>query len=150
MKIPMQDPATGGAVIAGGASTPPAVAAGDGPPLSIGLISTGWPPDSFPNGVTTYVAGVAWGLRALGHRVPILDGCLPSGDHGDDVVGVGRPAGRRGLPLRAADWLLYRAAPRGWIDLREAHALAARIGRAAAKRGIEVLEMEEAFGRAGW
>jgi glycosyltransferase involved in cell wall biosynthesis len=149
MKIPMQDPATGGAVIPGGESTPPAVAAGDGPPLSIGLISTGWPPDAFPNGVTTYVAGVAEGLRALGHRVTILDTWLPSGDHGDDVVGLARPAGRRGLPRRAADWLWYRAAPRSWIELRGARALAARIGRAAAERGVEVLEMEEAFGLAG-
>ena len=99
--------------------------------------------------MTTYVAGLAEGLRALGHRVAILDSSLPAGDHGDGVVGIGLPAGRRPLPRRAADWLWYRAAPRLWIERGEDRTLAARIGRVAAEHGVEVLEMEEAFGRAG-
>src|SRR5581483_6367228 len=41
-------------------------------PLSIGLVSPAWPPDAYPNGIVSYVAALAEGLRALGHRVTIL------------------------------------------------------------------------------
>lgn len=125
-------------------------AADEGPPMSIGLVSAGWPPDRFPNGVTTYVAGVAEGLRALGHRVTILNTWSPLGDPSDGAYGVGRPEVPRSLPRRAADWLWYRHAPRAWVDRRVAAGLGDRIARAVADRGIEVLEMEESFGWADW
>ena len=137
------DPAeTAGA--AAGSCAPDAAA--EGPPLSIGLVSAGWPPDKFANGVTTYVASVAEGLRALGHRVTILNTWRPLGEHADGAFGVGPPEAPRGRPRRAADWLWYRYAPRAWVDRRVSAGLAARIARAVAERGIEVLEMEESFG----
>lgn len=123
-------------------------AAGEGPPLSIGLVSAGWPPDKFANGVTTYVAGVAEGLRALGHRVTVLNTWRPLGEQSDGAFGVGPPEVPRSLPRRAADWFWYRHAPRAWVARRISAGLAARIARAVAERGIEVLEMEEAFGLA--
>jgi glycosyltransferase involved in cell wall biosynthesis len=124
----------------------PAGAADDGPPLSIGLMSAGWPPDAYPNGVVTYVAGLAEGLEALGHRVTILTAKAAPGDWGDRLCLLGRTGGRRGLLRRAADWLWYRAAPEALIQGRAARNLAAAIGRAVVERGIEVLEMEESFG----
>src|SRR5262245_39791450 len=74
----------------------------DGQPLSIGLLSAGWPPDAYPNGVVTYVAGLAEGLEALGHRVTILTAKVAPGDWGDRVCLLGRAGDRRGLPRRAA------------------------------------------------
>jgi hypothetical protein len=47
----------------------PTSAGDEGPPLSIGPLSAGWPLDAFSNGVVTYVAGLTEGLQALGHRV---------------------------------------------------------------------------------
>ena len=126
----------------------PTSAEDEGPPLSIGLLSAGWPPDAFSNGVVTYVAGLAEGLQALGHRVTILTRALAPGDWGDLVYDLDRAVAQRGLLDRAADWLLYRAGPRAWIDHRAARRIAAAIGRAIAERGIEVLEMEESFGLA--
>src|SRR5262245_4224887 len=94
----------------------PTVAADGGPPLSIGLLSAGWPPDACPNGVVSYVAGMAEGLRALGHRVTILDTSNPAGDRDDGTCGIGPAIAGRGLSRRAVDWLWYRVAPRTLID----------------------------------
>src|SRR5262245_18285207 len=82
-------------------------AADGGPPLSIGLFSAGWPPDAFPNGVITYVAGLAEGLEALGHRVTILTPAIAPGDWGDRVHPVSPAGDRRSLLRRATDWLWY-------------------------------------------
>ena len=124
----------------------PALAEDEGPPLSIGLYSAGWPPDAFSNGVVTYVAGLAEGLEALGHRVTIITSTAPPGDWGDAVCILDRTGGRRGPLRRAADWLWYRLAPETMIHRHGGRELAAAIGRAVAERGIEVLEMEESFG----
>ena len=80
----------------------PAIAADDGPPLSIGLFSAGWPPDAYSNGVITYVAGLAEGLEALGHRVTILTPVAAPGDWGDRVCVLGRTYGRRVGSARTA------------------------------------------------
>lgn len=147
MKIPVEEGEAIGPATSGEAGPVRPNAADDGEPLSIGLVSGGWPPDAFPNGITTYVAGVADGLRTLGHRVTILDTWRPIGEPADGAWGVGPPAAR-GLGRRVADGLWFRLAPRAWIDLGVERDLAARIARVVADRGIEVLEMEEAFGRA--
>src|SRR5689334_11219171 len=81
---------------------PPADPTGDGPPLSIGLVSPAWPPDAYPSGIVSYVAAVAEGLRALGHRVTILVPWPAPGDWGDRVYDLGRTVPRRGLPRRVA------------------------------------------------
>jgi glycosyltransferase involved in cell wall biosynthesis len=133
----------------GGIPGPPTDAAGDGPPLSIGLVSPVWPPDAYPIGIVSYVAALAEGLRTLGHRVTILTPAPAPGDWGDEVHDLGRGVAGRGLRHRVADWLWYRFAPEAAIQARFGRALAKAIGRAVAGRGIEVLEMEETFGWAG-
>jgi glycosyltransferase involved in cell wall biosynthesis len=134
----------------GGIPGHPPDAAGDGPPLSIGLASPGWPPDAFSNGIISYVDAVARGLRALGHRVTILNtGPAASGEHDELVCDLHRPGAGRNRRRRIADWLWFRAAPRAMLDRRYGHALATAVARAVAERGIEVLEMEESFGWAG-
>ncbi len=128
---------------------PPAHPAGDGRPLSVGLVSPGWPPGAFSNGIVTYVAAIAEGLRALGHRVTILTSQVASGNHGDLVYDLSRSGAERGLRRRVADWLWFRVAPRAMLDRHFSRGLATAIARAVAERGIEVLEMEETFGFAG-
>jgi glycosyltransferase involved in cell wall biosynthesis len=130
----------------GGSSGRPGGDADDGPPLSIGLVSPGWPPDAYSNGVITYVASVAEGLRALGHWVTILTSEAAPGDWGDDVYDLSRGGAKRGLRHRVADWLWRQIAPPVAINRRAGRGLAMAIGRAVAERGIEVLEMEETFG----
>jgi glycosyltransferase involved in cell wall biosynthesis len=113
----------------------------NGTPLSIGLVSPGWPPDAFANGIVTYTVDLADGLRSLGHRVTIL---AVDGAHGDWVYGLRQDRFERGLPRRVADWLWYRAIP--LAAQREWRTTARAIRRAVAARGIQVVEMEETFG----
>jgi glycosyltransferase involved in cell wall biosynthesis len=134
----------------GGIPGQPTEAAGDGSPLSIGLVSPGWPPDAFSNGIISYVDAIAGGLRALGHRVTVLNlAPAPPGEHGEPVCNLVWPGAGRGLRRRIADWFWFRAAPRVLLDRRYGNMVATAIARAVAERGIEVLEMEETFGWAG-
>lgn len=117
-------------------------------PLNIGLVSPGWPPDAFANGVVTCVGSIAEGLRRLGHRVVILANKVAEGHAGDDVVDLSPAFAKRAGVGRVADSLAYRVAPgqaRAWATER----LAALIRRSVAERNIHVLEMEESFGLAG-
>ncbi len=115
----------------------------DGPRLSIGLVSPGWPADSLSNGVATYVVDIADGLRALGHKVTILPIQV---NLGEMVYDLSRAVVKRGLQSRAVDWLWYKVTPRAVIGQRLSHEISEAIGRAVSERGIQVLEMEETFG----
>lgn len=119
--------------------------AGDTAPLSIGLRSPHWPPDKLPNGIVTYVADLAEGLRSLGHRVTILTSRSASSDL---VYDLGRADVKRWFVPRAAYWLCRRAAIPGMSELSEGRRIAAAVGRAALEREIDVIEMEESFGLA--
>lgn len=116
-------------------------------PLSLGLVTPGWPADSFPNGIVTYVATVLPALRQLGHRVSVIAGQIignaPEGFY--DLTQVGRS-----LSARTLDALAYRIAPRSAVQRMHRRALLAAVGAMATKTGIDLLEMEESFGSAAW
>jgi glycosyltransferase involved in cell wall biosynthesis len=117
-------------------------------PLNIALVSPGWPPDAFANGIVTCVGSIAEGLRRLGHRVFILANKVAHDYAGDDVIDLSPALAKRAGFGRVADSLAYRLSPgqaRVWATER----FAAFIRRTVAERNIHVLEMEESFGLAG-
>lgn len=113
--------------------------------LSIGLACPGWPPAAFANGIVTYVAAIAPRLEALGHAVTIL---AEQGDGGASpgVLDARDARARRSLPRRIADGLWWRASPDAATRAIAERAVVANARRAAAERGLDVLEMEESFG----
>jgi len=114
--------------------------------LSIGYISPGWPAEVFPNGVATAIGTLTPAFRAMGHRVTIIAGQVADGTHDEAVYDL--------VPLQARQNVLvrlgYHIAPRLTHKHGVQRALLTVIRRAQAERDIQVLEMEEAFGWAGW
>ena len=69
-----------------GTSSRPPNSPADSVPLSVGLVSPAWPVDAYPNGIVTYVANVAEGMQALGHRTTILTQAVAPGDWGESCL----------------------------------------------------------------
>lgn len=114
--------------------------------LSVGLLSPGWPPAAFQNGIVSYVATLTAPLRAMGHRVAILahrvEGPLLDGD----VLDLGAFRSSRSLAERVLDALSYRAAPGATSRRLRARALVAGVRAMVSGRGVQVVELEESFG----
>jgi glycosyltransferase involved in cell wall biosynthesis len=133
-----------------GTSNQPPNPPADSVPLSVGLVSPAWPVDAYPNGIVTYVANVAEGMQALGHRTTILAQAVAPGDGGDAVFSTQSVRSSRSTARRVLDGMGFRVAPQ-WASERIARReLLATTRRAIAERGLRILEMEEAFGLAGW
>lgn len=116
-------------------------------PLSIALVTPGWPVREFANGIVTSVATLSGGLRGRGHRVHILAQKLVGPEEpGVRAIRATEPR-EQGLIGRISDRIAYRVSPR--------RALARSVGRAVADRvaevarepgGVDIVEMEETFG----
>src|SRR5258706_3052618 len=59
-------------------------------PLSVGLVSPGWPPEAIANGIATYTGTIVRGLKELGASCQVLT-LRPMGDVIEDFVHVVRP-----------------------------------------------------------
>lgn len=117
--------------------------------LSPALLSPTWPPDAVANGVVSYVADISDGLRRLGHRPCILTPSIrgtPRPATDDGPLDLSTVTGRRSLPRRLADRLTRTLAPQHQLDRSVCRAVIAGMRRAVAERGVQLLEMEEAFG----
>ncbi len=122
----------------------------DGPPLSIGYMSPGWPLDAFANGIITYIADMAEQLTSLGHRATILAGTTAGGEPGEGVYDIQRAYAAQGLVRRTLDRLEYRIAPR-WADRRRTSRIVlGLLRRAIAERDLQIFEVEDTFGMAAW
>ena len=120
------------------------------PPLSIGYVSPGWPPSAFFNGVLTAIGTLAPPLRAMGHRVTILAGSVADGSAADESVYDLSRAGASGdVARRTLERIGYRVAPQWTHERVMGRAIVETARSACAERGIQVLEMEEAFGLGG-
>lgn len=112
-------------------------------PLRIGLATPGWPGTKAANGIVSAVSELAKGLTALGHEVTIIchwsDATTP-----DPAVIV---LDEKPMPLW--DRLLFRLVPDRMVRKAMISQLTAAARTAIARRGIEVLLMEETFGWAG-
>jgi glycosyltransferase involved in cell wall biosynthesis len=89
-------------------------------------------------------------MRELGHRATILTNALADGNRDEGVYDTRKAAEQRSAAQRVADSIAYRVAPT-WLSERMARRhLIVTARRAIAERGVQILEMEETMGLAGW
>jgi glycosyltransferase involved in cell wall biosynthesis len=119
-------------------------------PLSIGLVSPGWPAESFPNGIATYLDTVVPQLRAAGHRVALLAMQVGQGVEDGLVYDARRSLRERSLARRAVDGLWYRAAPEAASRALVRRQIVETARRMAEEQAIQLLEVEESFGWGWW
>jgi glycosyltransferase involved in cell wall biosynthesis len=120
----------------------------DGDPISVAFAVGAWPPDAAANGVLRYVANIADGMRLDGHRVAVMS-VKVEGDHrSPDLYRLGDA--RHRVVDRVVDRVVARVSParagaRAWC-----RSIASAANLAAAERGLQLLEMEEAMGWPTW
>ncbi|CAN5832859.1 hypothetical protein BH23PLA1_BH23PLA1_10100 [soil metagenome] len=134
--------------------TPNPKPAGNGAPLepllSVAYFSPGWPPESFASGIVTYIDAIAGGMRRLGHRVDVLArqlGDEPAAENVHDVSFEDRQPTPTG---RVAGAVLRRLAPEAQLARLVCRPVRLIVRRLAVKGELQLLEMDEAFGWAGW
>jgi glycosyltransferase involved in cell wall biosynthesis len=124
--------------------------AGGRAPLSVALISPGWPPDAFANGIIPYVANIADEMRAAGHTVTVVAQHARGGAGGPDVREA-RPFERpRSLVNRVLDGLSYRAVDGLGQRRVLVRALVEECRALIAERGLQLVEIEESHGWSRW
>ena len=118
-------------------------------PLSIAYVCPGWPPSEFHNGIGTAIGTLAPPLRARGHRITILSNHVVGGAGADEsIYDLAAALRSRNPARRVIDGICYRVAPQ-WASRRiRRRMLIEMLRRAEVERGIQILEMEEAFGTA--
>ncbi len=119
--------------------------------LTIGYVSPGWPVESFANGVVTSLVHVTSEMRRLGHRALTLPQAMvgSSSDDGDICPIVWEAAERS--PLRRIYRRLLDLVPaEDRYSKQFCRCLASTTRRLVAQRGLQLLEMEEAFGWPSW
>ncbi len=120
------------------------------PPLSIGLMTPGWPAHAFPNGIVTYVATLLPPLRRMGHRVSLLAGQLAGAPGEPGIYDLSAYRSRRSLTERLADAVAWRMAPDSAQRRMRRRAFERCARRMASDERLHILEMEESFGAAAW
>lgn len=120
-----------------------------GSPRSVAFISPGWPPDAFANGIIPYIANIADEMRLAGHRVSIVSERVQGEVFGDvsNAYPYRKPPN---LASRAIDILAYRASSELGERRQTTRALIAECRRLVEERGVQIVEMEEAYGRVRW
>ena len=112
---------------------------------AVAFFSPGWPRDSFPNGIITYVDAMREGLRALGTRAIVLTRAMRPECAEPDVIDV-LPDGPRSFAARVRGRLIGAREAR-WRDLTTN--IVRELQRLRREQDVRVFEMEETFGLAG-
>jgi glycosyltransferase involved in cell wall biosynthesis len=94
----------------------------------------------------TSVSIISAEMRRLGHEASIVPQHVVGNGHGPDVHPVESRPARRDWPARALDKLMYRVSPEAWHSRDLCRSIAATVRRLIDERGLQVFEMEEAFG----
>ena len=115
-------------------------------PRVVALLSPGWPREAFANGLVSYTAEVRQALRELGIRVFVLSLQTVESADSEDVVPIVRQPGKQSPPARARR-RLARALTGGlpW-EPPVVIPLLRELERLHREEGLELLQMEEAFG----
>jgi len=120
--------------------------------LSIAYFTPGWPPQTFPNGIVTYVASMVEGMHQLCHQAHILTPYLePATDlafHSQDVLQL---SSRRSDEVmgRLFDTLFARVLPELAFRTSFVRGLCRGISNLTTRTELDLLEIEESFGIAG-
>jgi len=116
--------------------------------LTVAFWSPVWPPGKLPNGAVTYIANVIGALRKQGNRCAVLTS-ESAGEHFDDVYRLPdlRPTDVWGRLKSHLTWRLHGERWHGW---RVAGQIRDEIVRLRASSGLDLVEIDEAFGRALW
>jgi glycosyltransferase involved in cell wall biosynthesis len=112
--------------------------------LKVAFLCPAWPLDAAPNGITTYVDGVAAGLRRQGHTVCILSADSNGADSYPDVYRL--DGNELSVLDRIRDGLAFRISPSAALRAKFSRTLIRAARRAIAERGVQLLEIEESFG----
>jgi glycosyltransferase involved in cell wall biosynthesis len=124
--------------------------AGSGLPLSVALVSPGWPSGAFANGVIPCVEMISLAMRAQGHRATVLTANVV-GEVDELMVRHLRPHHASSNPItRTIDRLTYQVSLELGTRRQYIRALVEECRRLIDDRGLQLLEMEEAFGLARW
>lgn len=118
--------------------------------LSLGFGTPSWPLGSLPNGVVTYVSTVAPALAARGHRISLLTSDLAGSPGSFPVYALHEDLRTRSLGARLLDTLSYRLAPQATWRNRMRRDLIRAVSRMNSDQHLDLLELEEWFGAAGW
>ncbi|MBW4472077.1 MAG: glycosyltransferase family 4 protein [Stenomitos rutilans HA7619-LM2] len=120
--------------------------------LSVAYFTPGWPPQTFPNGIVTYVATMVDGMRELEHQsyvlTPYLDRSQTLGLSSQDVIQL---SSRRSNEFvgRLFDTLQQRILPESAFRASFVRGLCRGIHTLTTRASLDLLEIEESFGFAG-
>jgi len=122
-------------------------------PISAAYLCPGWPPESFTNGIVTYVNAICAGLRGLGHEPWILAQRVSEPErsaHIGSVVDMTRIPARGGPATRLRERFLERFGLQAARSRRTGRKLCQRLGDLEPRMKFDFLEMEESFGWPRW
>lgn len=108
-------------------------------PMHVALVSPGWPPEKFTNGIVTYVRWMREELLLSGHTVTVLAHRLETVEPGVHLV-------RRGRLDRLRDWATDRPSASAQGVGGFGAVLAGAIKAVDRASPIDIVEMEETFG----
>ena len=124
--------------------------AGAGTPLSVAFLSPGWPSDAFANGVIPCIEMFSRALRQQGHRATVLS-AMVAGEVDEATVRHLHPHNASSNPLtRTIDRLAYRVSSHQGAKRQYVRSIVEECRRLIDEEGLQLLEMEEAFGLARW
>lgn len=113
-------------------------------PQTVALHSPGWPPGHVPNGIVGYTGQMRRALAARGLRVIVITDELAAPCDDRDLVVI--PDLGLTFPRRVRRFVRHRLSRRP--QLPSADGIVSAVRRAINRYGIELLEMEESWGRA--
>lgn len=119
-------------------------------PLSVAFVCPGWPPEAHANGIIPYIADIAAKMREAGHRPTIMAERVSGEADGVYVRDVQSSLAAPSLATRSVDYLSYRISAELGNRRKSTRALIADGRRLVEGRGLQLLEIEEAFGRSWW
>ena len=114
--------------------------------IGVAYVSPAWPQGVSANGVITYTTCLVETLRGMGHRPYVLALRKESDSQDAFVVDAWMEGESRPLGRRLVDFLGHRLAPRRWWPVSLAASLRSRISYLAREAGVQIVEIEEAFG----
>ena len=118
--------------------------------LSVAYFTPGWPPGAFSNGIVTYVASISEGMRALGHQPHALTYNLDHSSRYKDVLELSSRRRSGEFWGRLGDAMAARVRPEKAFRDTFARGLRRGMETLATSVGLDLLEMEESFGMAGF